>query len=203
MEGIDGKIREFFTFGSGYGDGSGYGYGDGYGSGAGSCYGITSFNGETVYLIDTVMTIIRKIRGNVARGMVVNGDLTLSPCVVVRDATYFAHGRDIKTAMSALRKKQVEDMDIDELADEFVKKYPDPKKHLANKTLFRLHGELTGSCEMGRETFCKNNGLDSKRGYTTIARFLELTRAAYGNDVIQAIAERYERRADNGQNDPN
>ena len=42
------------------GDGSGYGDGD----------GIKAFCGKAVYLIDGIQTIIRKLKGNIAKGVI-------------------------------------------------------------------------------------------------------------------------------------
>ena len=71
--------------GDGYGDGSGdgSGYGDGYGYGYGSGYGIKRINGEDVYIIGGVQTIIKSLRGNVAKGFILNSDCSLEPCYVV------------------------------------------------------------------------------------------------------------------------
>ena len=72
--------------GSGYGDGSGsgsgYGSGSGSGSGDGSGSGIAEYNGVAVYRIDGVPTLIASVRGNIARGQILNSDLTTTPCYV-------------------------------------------------------------------------------------------------------------------------
>ena len=78
-------------FGSGFGDGSGFGsgFGDGSGSGDGSgngdVNGIKSFCGKEVYLIDDMQTIIESVRGNIAKGYILQSDLTLTPCHVVKE----------------------------------------------------------------------------------------------------------------------
>ena len=78
------KIADFLQVS--YGDGSGYGdgYGDGSGYGYGDSSGVKSFCGEPVRMVDGVATIIRVVRGSIARGLILNGDLTTSPCYVVR-----------------------------------------------------------------------------------------------------------------------
>lgn len=77
------KIREFVLCDdTGYG--SGYGYGNGSGDGSGFGYGIATYNGNTVYLIDDTPTIITKIIKNVAHGYMLNSDLTLTPCYVIK-----------------------------------------------------------------------------------------------------------------------
>ena len=104
------------SFGNGYGNGYGSGNGNGYGNGYG--YGISSFCGETVYIIDEVPTIVRNIVGNLAKGAILNSDMTLTPCYIVRDLRgNFAHGETAKAAQDALREKIYEDMDIDEAVE--------------------------------------------------------------------------------------
>ena len=85
MEALEDKIKKFLAVdvgdgdGSGSGSGSGYvsGSGDGYGSGCGSgCgSGIKVFNGDNVYLVDNILTIFISIRGNVAKGYILQSDL--------------------------------------------------------------------------------------------------------------------------------
>lgn len=69
---------------SGYGDGSGDGSDDGSGDGFGFGYGLKLINGNLIYLVDGVQTIFFSIRGNVAKGAIINNDLTISNCYVVK-----------------------------------------------------------------------------------------------------------------------
>ena len=88
-----------YGYGYGYGDGYGSGHGDGYGSGHGDGYGIKNINGESVYRIDGVNTLVRSVRGNTAHGAIVNSDLTLTPCYIVKQDNVFAHGETLRKAM--------------------------------------------------------------------------------------------------------
>lgn len=81
-----------YGYGSGYGYGGGYGYGSGDGSGDGS--GIKSFNGEQIYRIEGVNTLIHSVRGNIAHGAILNGDLTLTPCYIVKQDGFFCARRN-------------------------------------------------------------------------------------------------------------
>ena len=89
--------------GDGSGSGGGYGYGSGYGYGEGS--GIKSFNGEFVYLIDGIQTIISNIKGNLARGFILNSDLTLSPCYIYKDNGRFVYGETLREVKDALQRE--------------------------------------------------------------------------------------------------
>ena len=186
------KIKAFLSvdhgYGYGYGDGSGSGYGYGYGDGSGD--GITAINGEPVYRIDDVNTIIRVVHGNVARGFILQSDLTLTPCYVVKGSNQFAHGDTLRDAMTALTDKLFEDMPEEERIAEFIKAHPDPKSAYPNQDLFDWHHKLTGSCLAGRNAFVKDRGL-TLEGSTTVQDFIHLTKHAYNGSVIQNLAKAY------------
>lgn len=172
--------------GSGTGSGSGTGYGDGtgagYGSGSGS--GIKSFNGEPVYRIDVVNTLIRSVRGNTAHGAIVNDDLTITPCYIVKQDGCFAHGETLREAMEALRDKLFEDMPEEDRIAMFLRE-TDREKVYPTKYFYDWHHRLTGSCDMGRKQFARDHGVDLEHGMMTLTEFLELTKDAYGGDVIR------------------
>ena len=176
--------------GDGYGSGSGdgYGYGDGYGSGSGdgSGYGIKSFNGEPIYRIDGVNTLIRSVRGNTAHGAIVNADLTLTPCYIVKQGNVFAHGETLREAMEALRGKLFKDMPEDERIDTFLRE-TDREKAYPTQYFYDWHHRLTGSCDMGRKQFARDHGVDLEHGMMTLTEFLELTKDAYSGDVIRKV----------------
>ena len=207
---LDEKIKDFLVVssgsGSGYGDGdgsgdgsgdgygygsgsgSGYGYGsgsgDGDGDGDGSGDGIKSFNGELVYRIDGVNTLIRSVRGNTAHGAIVNNDLTLIPCYIVKQDNVFAHGETLREAMEALRDKLFEDMPEDDRIEMFLSE-TDRGKTYPTQYFYDWHHRLTGSCDMGRKQFARDHGVDLEHGMMTMTEFLELTKDAYGGDVIR------------------
>ena len=139
--------------GSGYGYSSGDGDGCGYSSGGygyGSGDGIKSFNGKFVYMIDEIQTIISNIKGNLAKGFILNSDLTLSPCYICKNERYFAHGETLKEARRALQEKILENMDTDEAIERFLSTFEKEKKYPV-KDFYEWHHYLTGSCEMGRK----------------------------------------------------
>ena len=175
--------------GDGYGYGSGYGYGYGYGSGAG--YGITSFDGKPVHRIDGVATILRSVRGNVAHGVILHRDLTTEECYVVKQDCFFAHGRTLAKAMEALRDKLFEDMPEEERIAAFLKETEDGKLYPAQH-FYDWHHRLTGSCDMGRRAFAREHGIDVEGGTMTLREFLELTKDAYGGDVIRRVMQEVE-----------
>ena len=216
MEALENKIKKFLSIdvvsgdgpgygsgdgpgygsgdGSGSGDGygyiSGYGSGDGSGSGSGSCDGIKVFNGDKVYLVDNILTIFISIRGNVAKGYILQSDLQLKPCFIVKENNKFAHGNTIRDAFNSLQEKLYDDSTEEERIEAFKKKFPEYDVKYDNGDLFTYHHVLTGSCRMGRESFVSDRGL-SLDGKTSIREFVELTKNAYGGDIIKKLPSAY------------
>ena len=178
--------------GSGYGRGSGSGYGDGYGygHGSGSDYGydndcaIKNFCGERVFAIDDTPTIIRSAHGNLAKGFVLRGDFKLIPCYIAKHDNMFAHGETIQEAVVAVNKKVLKNMDSDKVIDKFFEHFKDLSKKYPARDFYEWHHYLTGSCEMGRRTFVQNGGYDIEHDRFTVHEFINITRHAYGKDVI-------------------
>jgi hypothetical protein len=191
--------------GSGYGDGSGYGYGDGsgygsgsgsgdgsgYGSGSGDGSGLKSFDKQNVYYIDNIPTVIERVHGNLAKGFIVNKDLTTEKCYVAKGNDMFAHGATAKEAADALQAKIIAKMDPDEKIEEFLKSFSPGTKYPA-KAFYDWHHILTGSCEFGRNAFVKNHGIDLENGIYTVEEFIELTKNDFGGDIIKQLEERLE-----------
>lgn len=189
--------------GSGYGSGSGSGYGDGYGdgdgsgSGYGSGYGdgIVSFCGQKVYQIDAVPTLIDHVHENVAKGRILQDDLTTEDCYIVKQGSLFAHGETLRKAMDALRGKLFEDMPEDERIAEFVKVHEWGKQY-PSADYYEWHHRLTGSCDMGRSEFAKRHGYKlTDDELLTVEEFIKLTANSYGGSVIKKLRESYKEEA--------
>jgi len=169
--------------GSGDGSGSGYGCGDGCGDG----YGISKINSKKVYIIDDIQTIITKIKGNIATGFILQSDLTMTPCYIVKEDNVFAHGKTLRDAFNSIQEKLYDNSTEDERLSKFKEKFKDFSiKHEA-KELFVWHHILTGSCKAGRESFAKDRGIDIENDKFTIHEFIELTKNNYGGDIIKKL----------------
>lgn len=183
-----------YGFGSGDGSGSGYGYGDGYGDGFGYGSGcnldIKSIGGETIHIIDGTQTIIRQVRDNIAKGAILNSDLTLTPCYVAKEGNTFAHGETLHKAMEALRDKLYENMPKEERITAFVEEHKAGVKYPVSD-LYDWHHRLTDSCEMGRKAFAKDHNIDLEHDELTIEEFITLTENAYGGETIRKLREAY------------
>ena len=178
--------------GYGYGSGSSYGYGDGSGSGYGYGDGsyIASVNHHVAALVDGVLTVFRSVHKNIARGWILNSDMTLVPCFVVKSGALFAHGETLRDAISSLRDKLFEDMPEEDRIKAFVEAHK-PGIAVSNQDLFDWHHRLTGSCLMGRKEFVERHGINLD-GSTTPEEFIRLTEHAYGGDVIRKLRSFYD-----------
>ena len=184
-------------YGSGSGNGYGSGYGNGYGSGSdsgyGSCYGsgygdgLNSINGKKIYMVDGIATTISHIHGNTAKGTIVNSDLTETPCYIVKEGKYFAHGKTLAEANAALQEKLFNDMPIEERITAFWECHKKGIKY-PTKDFFEWHHKLTGSCLIGRQQFAKDHGVDLE-GEMTVEEFIALTKNAFGGDIIRKLEE--------------
>ena len=171
----------------GSGSGSGYGSGDGYGDG----YCVKSIFGHNIYKIDGVQTVIYSVHGNMARGAMLNPDLTLTPCYVAKDGGQFAHGDTARDAFDALQDKLYDDRTEQERLDAFREHFPDADRRYPASELFLWHHVLTGSCRAGREAFCHNHGIDTSRDAFTIREFIDMTAGSYGGDTIRKLSYMY------------
>lgn len=185
------SILEFFAVDTGMGDGMGAGWGDGRGDGRGygRGAGISSFCGNPVYYIDSTPTLIDKARGSIAKGFILNADLTLSPCFICKGENFFAHGETIHEAMESLRNKLLKALPPERRIELFCLEHEAGVAY-PNTDFFEWHHRLTGSCLMGRKAFAEAHGIDLN-GEMTVDEFIELTKNSYGGDVICRLAEKY------------
>ncbi|MGM9684186.1 MAG: hypothetical protein ACI3XQ_11380 [Eubacteriales bacterium] len=183
-------------YGGGNESGGGYGVGNesggnesggGYGGGSRSSYGISFFNGYYVLVIDHIQTVIRSIHGNLAKGYILQSDFTLVPCYVAKGDGFFAHGETAEKAAEALREKIMENMDEDEAIERFCEKFKKGRKYPCSE-FYEWHHYLTGSCEMGRNNFMKNHGIEMEDCFT-VEEFIALTENDYGGSTIKKLKE--------------
>ena len=181
--------------GSGDGDGlcCGYGSSDGSGEGGGAnIYAIKTFNGHIIDYIDGVPTIITHIHNNVASGFIIGFDMTLIPCYVAKAGNSFAHGKTLTDAVKDAQAKEMGEMPIEERIEKFIEVFGSMDSEHTGKEFYDWHHILTGSCRMGRDKFCKENGIDLTKKYS-VRYFLNITKNSYGGDIIKQIIETYER----------
>lgn len=153
--------------------------------------GIKNINGHNVYNVDDTPTIFTHIRGNVAKGYILEHNVIFKPCYIVKGNGYFAHGETLQEAQDALEEKIFDDMDIDEKIELFKEKFPDVNKKYPVKNFYQWHNILTGSCEMGRKSFAKNHNIDIDNDVMTVKEFIKLTENAYCGDVIRELKGAY------------
>ncbi len=205
---MEDRIKQFLSIGSGYGYGSGYGFGSGFGSGSGYGYGygsgsgdgsgdgsgygsgdgIKSINGNSIYVVDNIPTIITNVKGNIAKGFILQSDLSLTPCFIAKENNQFSHGNTLHEAFESLREKLYDDSTEEERILKFKEHFSDFSKKYSAKDLFIWHHVLTGSCKAGREAFCKDKGIDVDNDRFTVYEFIELTKNSYGGEIIRKLS---------------
>ena len=186
-----------YDYGNGCGDSNGSGDGDGLCCGSGSEDGsgeggdvsvmnIKTFNGYIINYIDGVPTIITNIHNNVASGFIIGFDMTLMPCYVAKAGNYFAHGETLKNAVEDAEAKEVREMPIEERIEKFIEVFGSLDSEHMGEEFYDWHHILTGSCRMGRDKFCEENGIDLTKKYS-VKYFLNITKNSYGGDIIKQI----------------
>ena len=135
-------------------------------------------------------TLITHVRDNIAKGAILNKDLTTTPCYIVKQDNLFAHGRTLKEAQEALISKLFEGMPTEERISAFVDAHQKDKAY-PNTDYFEWHHRLTGSCLIGRETFARDHEIDMT-GSMTVAEFIRLTKNAYNGEIIKRLEQRYD-----------
>ena len=181
-----------YGYGDGNGDGSGYGSGSGYGNGDGNGYGdggtIKEYNGQKVYNIDFLSTIIYHVRVNVAKGAIITNDLTVKECWIAKHGNYFAHGDTLREAVITAFKKWQHNRPVSEQISDFVKIHPSLDKEYSD--LFEWHYILTGSCRFGRKQWCEEHGYKPTDSIT-LRTFFSQTKNYYGGEIIVQVAKKY------------
>ena len=182
---------EGYGYGCGYGEGYGYGEGDGYGRGYGDLLSITKVGEDNIYNIDEVQTVIDSVKGNIAKGRVLNDDMTFTPYWIVRIGNSFAHGETLHDAQRDAQAKYMRDASDEERLNMFVEQFPSIDMTVPAKTLFDWHNILTGSCLMGRTQWCQQHEIDIEKDTFTVRRFIELTKDSYGGNTIKQLLKLY------------
>ena len=150
--------------------------------------GVISFDGNAVYMIDGIATIIKAVFGNHAKGYILNKYLKLSPCYIAKEGRYFAHGDTLVDAVRDAHEKSFDGMDEDERIAEFWECHEKGVKYPA-MDFFDWHHRLTGSCVAGRKSFAANNGVNLETDEYTVEEFVEICGSSYGGDIIRRLLE--------------
>lgn len=189
-----------YGYGNGNGNGDGYGNGDGNGQGNGNGHGngqgngngngdgdIPRLNGEDVYHVDGIPTVLRSVVGNIAKGAIVKQDLSLFPCFVARAGDYWAHGTTAREALRDAQAKRNEDAPEEDRIEAFWEKFSRTDRYTGHQ-LLDAHRALTLSCEMGCAAFVKSKEIDLDATFT-VDEFIDITKDAYEPDLMRQLKE--------------
>ena len=115
---MEDRIKQFLSIGSG----SGYGY------------GIKSINGNSIYVVDNIPTIITNVKGNIAKGFILQSDLSLTPCFIAKENNQISHGNTLHEAFESLREKLYDDSTEEERILKFKEHFSDFSRKYSAKT---------------------------------------------------------------------
>ena len=80
---------------------------------------------------------------------------------------------------------------IKERIKKFVEVFGTLDSEHAGKEYYNWHNILTGSCQMGRDGFCKAHDIDLDKKYT-VRYFLNITKNAYNGGIIELVRKSYD-----------
>ena len=81
-----------------------------------------------------------------------------------------------------------EELSEEERIEMFLEKF-NLKDKYKGSDFYEWHNKLTGSCEMGRNSFVKNHNIDLNDEFT-VSEFVELTKNDYGSEIIIELENR-------------
>ena len=149
--------------------------------------GRLGLNNQSIYIIDSTQTIITYIKNNIAKGFIVQSDLSLTSCYIVKEENQFAHGKTIKEAIISLQEKLLLILPIEERITRFLLQFSKINKKYKAIDFFNWHSLLTGSCKIGKESFIKDKNINLKEDNFTVKEFINLTKNNYGSDIIKQL----------------
>ena len=85
-----------------------------------------------------------------------------------------------------MQNKLFAELSVEERIELFWEEFEQSKKYPA-KQFYDWHNKLTGSCEMGRNTFVKDNGINLENDSYTVNEFIEMTKSGYGSEIIEML----------------
>ena len=114
--------------------------------------------------------------------------MTLSPCYIAKIENCFAHAENIKEAVEQAAEKAFQSMPVEKRIEEFWKYHSKKTKYPA-RDLWIWHNKLTGSCEMGRNQFAAERGIDIDNDSFTVKEFYQMCKNEYGGEIIEQMYE--------------
>jgi len=171
-------------YGNGYGNGNGNGNGNGYGNGNG--IKLHSFRNDQVYYVDGIPCTFISVASTTAKVNVIDIEsFETSVQYIYKFNGFFAHGLTKEKAKQDAERKYYSTLDVDSSIDLFNKSFKSGIEY-ASKDFYNWHTILTGSCDSGKDMWMRDRGIDIN-SMMTREMFVELTKDAYGSDVIRRL----------------
>ena len=89
-----------------------------------------------------------------------------------------------------MQEKTELNLPIAKRIENFKNQFKDFNKKVKASLLYSWHFKLTGSCQIGRDIFCKNNNINLTKDKLTIIEFINLTKNEYGSEVIKQLIDK-------------
>ena len=136
-----------------------------------------------MHTIDGVSTVITSVRGNLAKGFTIKGNLTIEPCFVAKVNDCFAHGETAREAYEDALSKYTSNLPEEERISMFLQCHNFTDTYPA-KDLFEWHNKLTGSCRFGRLSNLDKHGIDILKNKSKVDKLLESKKNELGGSKI-------------------
>lgn len=129
----------------------------------------------TVQIIDDIVTVFqakaKKIGDYTARPAYIFDRKGITKCVLVQKNNYSSHAVTLKKGAKDIAKKQKKD---------------NPTLTLDTKMTRKKYHALTGACEIGIDSFCRNHNLENVENIT-VSNLLKIEENFYGKDKIKKM----------------
>lgn len=188
LNGVDTDDYDGSGYGSGYGSGSGNGM-----ENDGDLLSFARVGNDTIHNINGAPMAIDNIKGNIAKGRILNDDMTFTDCWIVREGNCIEYGKDLhKTYLAAQRESAIQ-LPKEERLKMFVQRFPSPDEPIPIKELYHWHHVLTGACRIHSKEWCKRHGFNFEDEIycVSIRRFVNLTESEWGGDIIKELKNYY------------
>ena len=136
-------------------------------------------------------TIIKSVKNNIAKGFIVNKDLTLTTCFIAKGENQFAHGETLEESVNSLQEKLLINKPIEERIEDFKTNFNNLTDEYQAKEFYKWHFLLTGSCDLGRKSFVNDKGIDLESDKFSVLKFIDLVKNSYGSEIINQLKQSY------------
>lgn len=156
---------------------------------------IKTHNGNKVYYINDVPTVIKSINCGIGHGYIIDNNGKSVEKFVAKSYNIFVFGDSFDEVYDKLYEKDR----IKEYSEIFINKFVEHFKLNRKYNFSELafwHRNLTGACIEGIMLFCKDNNINFENDKMTVQEFLNISKNSYGKSIVKNIAKIYKLKLD-------